>query len=359
MNDAVEPILDGVRGHEFHPLDDRAFTIDRRHQTVGIADLDDRDWLVRTRAVRDLVRVGADHPSVVRSALEDEDRHVRSVAAHALGVLGDAGAVIDLERVARSDPEAVVRARAVVAIGQLARPGSASTLEEIADADASRDVRHQAQLAAHRVDTDQPSTETLLAAWRDLEPLPERPAAGDRAPGFTLPDATGTEQSLADLRGDGWAALIWIFADWCPVCHGEFAELLEHEAAFADAGVSVATIECHDAYRCRAMVGAEAQPEYWFDATPRDPAAIWWTHLVDRAGAVGTRYGVDPHAFAVHAEYVNRPATVIVDPDGVIRYRYVGTYWGDRPSISETLSMIERETFDFVHPDRLGSEEGS
>ena len=50
---------------------------------------------------------------------------------------------------------------------------------------------------------------------------------------------------------------------------------------------------------------------------------IWWPHLLDRA--VGAQYGVDPLAFAVHAEYINRPSTVIVDPEGIVRFAYYGT----------------------------------
>ena len=358
MTDDIKPIIANVHEHDFHPLDDRAFTIDRHLNTAGIADRNDRDWYVRTRAVRDLVRAGDDDRAAIRAALEDTDPHARTVAAHALGVLGDPGAVTDLERVARSDESAVARSRAVVSLGQLARPRSAPTLETVATSDPSRDVRHQASLASHRVETNQPATHALEDAWRTLELVDRRPVTGDVAPSFSLSDAFGTEHSIEDIRGDGWAVLIWIFADWCPVCHGEFAELLEHENAFATADVRVATIECHDAYRCRAMLGTEAAPEYWFDATPRNPDEIWWPHLVDRAAAVGTQYGVDPHAFAVHAEYVNRPATVIVDPDGVIRFNYTGTFWGDRPSIPETLSMIEEESFEFEHPDRLVPEEG-
>ena len=149
--------------------------------------------------------------------------------------------------------------------------------------------------------------------------------------------------------------LVWIFADWCPVCHGEFRELIESRAEFAEAGVEVATLECHDRYRGRVMVGKELAPEYWFSDRPfrqRYEVGVWWPHLVDHAGAVAARYGAEPMSFAVHAEYVNRPTTVIIDPSGVVRFVYRGSYWGDRPSIAETLDMIRHERFDFEHPNR-------
>ena len=103
------------------------------------------------------------------------------------------------------------------------------------------------------------------------------------------------------------------------------------------------------------MVGKELDPAYWFAKQSFKQAyteQIWWPHLLDRAGAVGAMYGVDPMAFAVHAEYINRPSTVIVDPAGVVRLAYYGTYWGDRPTIEQTLEMIRTRHFEFEHPKR-------
>jgi len=103
------------------------------------------------------------------------------------------------------------------------------------------------------------------------------------------------------------------------------------------------------------MVGKELEPAYWFAKESYKDAytsRIKWPHLLDRAGAVGARYGIDPLAFAVHAEYINRPTTVIVDKEGIVRFLYQGTYWGDRPTIEQTLDMILQEDFEFEHPKR-------
>ena len=131
--------------------------------------------------------------------------------------------------------------------------------------------------------------------------------------------------------------LVWIFADWCPVCHREFHDLIEMEDQFREADVQVFTIECHDLYRCKAMV---------------DGRELWWPHLVDTAGTVGVRYGVDPMEFIVHDEWINRPSTIIVDTEGIVRFAYYGTYWGDRPTIEESLEMIKKNSYSFRHPQR-------
>jgi len=43
----------------------------------------------------------------------------------------------------------------------------------------------------------------------------------------------------------------------------------------------------------------------------------------------------------------------VVDKKGIVRLAYRGTFWGDRPSIEETLEMIRNEDFSFKHPKRL------
>lgn len=77
-----------------------------------------------------------------------------------------------------------------------------------------------------------------------------------------------------------------------PIAFKEFHGLIKREARFRELGIEVATLECHDRYRCRVMEGKEIRPSYWFadklpDDHPQDPYrdGIWWPHLVDRAAA--------------------------------------------------------------------------
>ena len=354
--DGVARALARVRAHDFHPLDARRFTIDRALKEHGIADLDDTDWKVRLLAVRDLVRSGKDAATSIAQGLSDPNLHVRYICAAALGVLKAANASDDLERVVREDAEALARSQAVVALGHIEPAGSLDLLRECLEKDPSRDVRHQCVLSIDQIEKRMGATDELRAAFHALDPAKfESVRAGAPAPDFTLPDTAGQAWRLGDFKGKNWVVLVWIFADWCPVCHGEFRELIEMRTEFEEAGVKVVTIEAHDRYRGRVMVGRELDPKYWFAKTSFQEAytrKIWWPHLLDRAGAIGASYGVDPMAFSVHAEYINRPATIIVDPAGKVRFAYYGTYWGDRPSIKQTLEMIRAERFDFQHPKR-------
>ncbi|MFP4366990.1 MAG: redoxin domain-containing protein [bacterium] len=353
----VKEVFERIRSHDFHPLnDDNSMTMDRNLNVAGIADLDDDDWRVRLLAVRDLVRKGISGTKPLIDGLADQSVHVRQITAMALGILRSDQAVEHLEFVFQNDSNTMVRSQAAVALGQIGSKSSRDLLRERLQEDPSRDVRHQIELSIDQIEKNKGATEKLLNAYLTLDETEFGSISeGEPAPDFILEDTEGKKWQLSQLQNQDWVVLIWVFADWCPVCHGEFHELIEMKEDFKKADVQVFTIEIHDTYRGRVMVGKELEPEYWFAKEPFIDAytrQIWWTHLLDRAGAVAARYGADPLAFAVHAEYINRPATIIIDPEGIIRFAYTGTFWGDRPTIKETLKMVETGEFSFEHPQR-------
>lgn len=353
----VAAVFSRVREHEFHPLNtEGAFTNDRTLGVHGIADLEDGDWKVRLVAISELVRLLPASGDAVTEGLIDTNLHVRQIAAAALGIARQTTAAGKLQEVLKKDSSPVVRSQAAISLGQMESSESLALLKRVFKEDSSRDVRHQCELAIDRIEKKQGATEEQPTAFRNLNPKDfETVQIGDKAPDFLLRDTEGKTWRLGDANKGAWVALIWVFADWCPVCHGEFRDLIELRKEFNDAGIALATIECHDTYRSRVMVGKELEPQYWFAKKSfKDTytTGIWWPHLVDHGGAVGAKYGVDPMSFAVHAEYVNRPATIIIDPDGIVRFAYYGTFWGDRPSIRQTLEMVKEGRFEFEHPQR-------
>jgi peroxiredoxin len=352
---SVTAIAQRIEDHSFAPVDN-GFTVDPETENDGVASFQSADWHVRTLAARDLVRLGTETPAPIRPLLTHDDEHVRQMAAMTLGMLGDPSAADALSRRLRTDPDPVVRSQAAIALGQIGAPRDA--VAEPLDDEEHTDVRHQCAVALDRIEKGIPIEPEVAEQVAQLdESAFARVQPGDPAPDFTLDDTDGEPWSLSDVLGEKTVVLIWVFADWCPVCHREFHGLIDREARFQELDVAVATLECHDRYRCRTMVGKEARPSYWFADKmpgdhPHDPYAdgIWWPHLVDRAATVGLRYGIDPWQYAVHSEYVNRPTTVIIDQEGIVRLAHVGTYWGGRPSIGQILKMIETDEYDFEAP---------
>jgi len=354
-HDEVNAVLEKVRSHKFHPADG-GFTKDRYLGDDGVASLDAEDWRVRLEAIRDLVRIGEEAVPALREALSDENPEVGQVATYVLGLLGGGEVVDDLMERLREDSHPIVRSDAAIALGRIGDKKALPLLKDLKENEDQRDVRHQAGLAAYRVENGLGEQAPARQAYENLDlDVYGQAEVGKPAPPFSLRDTDGNEWKLADYLGEKPVVLIWIFADWCPVCHNEFHDLIRLEEEYKEAGIEVVTLEMHDRFRCRVMVGDEVQPQYWFARAPqrRYPEGLWWRHLVDLAGQVGVQYGVQPMAFAVHAEYINRPATVVIDKEGIVRMAYYGTYWGDRPSIEETLDIVVNEDYDYAHPERL------
>jgi len=288
--------------------------------------------------------------------LKHKDEDVRQVCAMALGILSAEEGIEGLEQLALKDSITVVRSQAIISLGQIESTGSLDLLNKILEEDPARDVMHQCELAIGQIEKQMGTSEEQLDAFLTLDETTfESVSVGDEASDFELEDTEGEIWKLSDFEKKNWIVLIWVFADWCPVCHGEFHDLMDMHESFEKEGIKVFTLEIHDKYRGRVMVGKELEPTYWFAKESYKDAytsRIKWPHLLDRAGAVGARYGIDPLAFAVHAEYINRPTTVIVDKEGIVRFLYQGTFWGDRPTIEQTLDMILQEDFKFEHPKR-------
>ena len=353
----VSEVLQRVAEHSFNPLnEDFSLTIDHEFKEAGIPDLDDKDWQVRLLGVRDLVRAGTNSVDEIVEGLQNSDEHVRQVCAMALGILKSKQGIAGLEELALEDTLAVVRSQAIISLGQIESTGSLKLINKVLEEDPSQDVMHQCELAIDQIEKQMGVGTELLDAFMFLDETTfESVREGEEASDFELQDTEGKIWKLADFKNEKWVVLIWVFADWCPVCHGEFQDLMDMQEEFDKEEVMVFTIETHDMYRGRVMVGKELEPNYWFAKESFKEAytnRIRWPHLLDRAGAVGARYGIDPLAFAVHAEYINRPTTVIVDKEGIVRFLYQGTYWGDRPTIEQTLEMVREQDFVFEHPNR-------
>ncbi len=348
-------IFERVDRHDFHSINN-GFTVDPESGYDGVPDLDNEDWRINTLALRDLVRLGSGASSELRQALGHDNEYVRQIAAVVLGIVRAEDAIDDLAARLLQDPDPVVRSQAAISLGQIGRP--TEVLHEQAEAEDHQDVLHQIAIARDRIRKKEPVDPVVAERIAALdESAFQRVTPGDPAPNFTLNDTNGNPWHLADFLGEKTVVLLWIFADWCPVCHKEFHGLIKRAGRFRELDVEVATIECHDRYRSRVMTGESFRPEFWFaehfpDNDPQKPypEEIWWPHLSDPGASVGVRYGIHPWQFTVHSEWVNRPTTIIIDPYGAVQLAYVGHYWGDRPTIGQILKMIETGTYEFNAP---------
>jgi peroxiredoxin len=77
----------------------------------------------------------------------------------------------------------------------------------------------KAQWAAGASDETKKAYDDGIEEVRASGVLDSMKQVGDRAPGFTLPNATGKEVSLSDLLADGPVIVVFYRGAWCPYCN--------------------------------------------------------------------------------------------------------------------------------------------
>ena len=63
--------------------------------------------------------------------------------------------------------------------------------------------------------------------------------------------------------------------------------------------------------------------------------------LMDGAMTVSATYGI-AFQMRIHTELSNRPATFIIDRQGIVRYAHRGRTFGDRPKLEEIEAELKK-----------------
>ncbi len=112
---------------------------------------------------------------------------------------------------------------------------------------------------------------------------------GKKAPDFTLPDANGTEHSLASLLQGNKYLIIDFWASWCAPCRKGIPVMRKLVEKYEKEGVAIVNIS------------TDKTQEPWLKAL--DQEKMEWTNLWDNAGMKG-KYGVTgiPSVFLLKAD---------------------------------------------------------
>lgn len=117
------------------------------------------------------------------------------------------------------------------------------------------------------------------------------------APNFTLPNRSGENVSLADLKGQ--VVMINFWATWCGPCRKEMPQLEALYERYGDLGFTLLGVNVEDNPK-----GAQK----WLEETP-----VSFNVLFDTTNKVSKLYDV-----------VAMPSTVILDKTGKVRYVHKG-----------------------------------
>jgi peroxiredoxin len=63
--------------------------------------------------------------------------------------------------------------------------------------------------------------------------------------------------------------------------------------------------------------------------------------LMDPSLTVSATYGV-AFQMRIHTEWSNRPATFVIDAEGVLRYAHRGTSFNDRPTANSVIEELKK-----------------
>lgn len=165
---------------------------------------------------------------------------------------------------------------------------------------------------------------------------------GDKAPEFTLKDATGKDVTLSQLLKKGPVILTWYRGGWCPYCNIALKDLQGGLPEFTAAGATLVAIspELPDHSLDTREKHALAFPVLSdVGLTVADAYGISYT--LD--GATSTRYNGSFGLNAWNGDTSNRlplPVTYVVSREGVIVYRFIDTDIRKRAPHAEILNAL-------------------
>lgn len=128
---------------------------------------------------------------------------------------------------------------------------------------------------------------------------------GDTAPAFKLPDLTGTEVSLAAMKGK--FVVIHFATTWCPFCNAEAPSLEQLYKDYKDKGVEVLIIDVKEP---KGLVQKKLQDRFEFS----------FPLLLDEEGGVAASYAPDGVLADLTRDEVVLASNVLIDRDGTIQF---------------------------------------
>ena len=186
-------------------------------------------------------------------------------------------------------------------------------------------ARARAWWAVHRLEFPPVQLEVPREAITGRQPVP----AGD----FSLRALDGRRGRLMDFRGK--VVLINFWTTWCTACVGEMPELISLQTQHGDRlviiGVSLDFVpDSHGHLGGHAAVEAPAQHAEAHEAPQRDSTALEKVRekVARMVKARGLNYAIlldEKNEIGGRFNGGELPTTIIVDPEGNVRRRFVGT----------------------------------
>jgi peroxiredoxin len=168
--------------------------------------------------------------------------------------------------------------------------------------------------------------------------------AGDAAPSFTLPSATGQSVSLAERLAEGPVVLTFYRGAWCPYCNIALRAL---QLAHADITARGAQLIAVSPQIPDESLSLSEKHELGFDvlsdigcATAADYGLSF--DIGEELAGVYDQLGFDMERVnAGHARTLPLPATFVIAPDGMIAWAFVDADYTQRAEPADILAALD------------------
>ena len=168
---------------------------------------------------------------------------------------------------------------------------------------------------------------------------------GDKAPEFTLKNATGNDVSLTQKLKDGPVVLVWYRGGWCPYCNINLHYLQEESANIKAQGASIIAISPEKPDE--SMTTAEKN-ELEFEVlsdlhnkVAKEYGVVF--ELTEEVAAIyNEKFGLNDHN-GDNSNELPLAATYIINTDGTIAYAFLDTDYRNRlepKKITEFLKSL-------------------
>jgi peroxiredoxin len=149
---------------------------------------------------------------------------------------------------------------------------------------------------------------------------------GQKAPDFSLEASDGHFLKSSDIQPGWFLVLIFYRGSWCQACQNQLLNLKDDFPKFAALHAALAAVSVDS------VEDSAAFTQQWRFPFPllSDPQL----KLIDAYGA--------RHPQGHDGKDISRPTVVIIDPNKIVRFKYIGQSPVDRPADDEILFSIQQ-----------------
>ncbi len=185
-----------------------------------------------------------------------------------------------------------------------------------------------------------------IQSVRDSKVTASAKQVGDKAPDFTLKNATGEDVTLSTLLKDGPVILTWYRGGWCPYCNIALNAMQEKLPEFKKAGATLVAL-------------TPELPDKSLETTEKHH--LEFQVLTDLNHQVAKQYGLvfklTPEVAAIYHDKFNLTeyngkeagddslplaATYIINPDGTIKWAFLDADYRNRAEPDDIVKALAK-----------------